>query len=194
MQWLTATYGKDRVSLKKEHIMMVMREPFIKAFTCERNRRGAARSGLVPFTECLLYHEDVLPTRPDTSVSSPGATASTGPPTASPAGTAAARAPETPDAGTITHDVIEGLKELLFGTTGEKTAELKAIEEATARAATRGRAITTRRYCFTQVLTDEDTIAELGAAAKASEKKCDAEDKTADDNAKDAASATTLEE
>ena len=77
---------------------------------------------------------------------------------------------------------------------GEKTAELKAIEETSARAAKRGGEITTRRYCFAQALTDQDTIDELEAAAAAADKKMDVEDKTAEDKAKDPASSTSLDD
>jgi hypothetical protein len=71
---------------------------------------------------------------------------------------AEAPAPMTPTAEDITRDVVEGM---LFGDTGEKTTELKAIEATAACAAKRGGAITTRKYCFTQPLTEEDTIEEL---------------------------------
>ena len=52
---------------------MVICEPFEKAFTTERNARGAERPGLCAFTECLLHHEEVLPTRPDESSPAPAA-------------------------------------------------------------------------------------------------------------------------
>ena len=167
--------------------MMVIREPFEKAFTTERNACGAERSGLCTFTECLLHHEEVLPTRPDESSPAPAAPAALATPAEAPA-------PMTPTAEDITRDVVEGLKGMLFDDTGEKTAELKKIEATAARAAKRGGAITTRKYCFKQALTGEDTIEELETFAAAADKKMDAEDKTAKDNAKIAASATTYEE
>jgi hypothetical protein len=118
--------------------MMVIREPFEKAFAVERNARGAERSGLCQFTECLLHHNDVLPTRPNESSPAPVAPAALAMPAEAPA-------PMTPDAEDITRDVIEGLKDMLFGDTGEKTAELRAIEATAAHAAKRGGAITTRK-------------------------------------------------